>query len=144
MTDFLERTQTESNVEQPATFNNPLTIVLGEGKVAMQCLQTFDGNGIVFGLHGASGEIGSKGESIIGDSLQPNQVFLMCRNEASAKILRDMAERVLNSFTVIDHGEIPQSALQGLEFVPAIHGEQSSGDNCPLIQNSDVSEIEKT
>lgn len=91
-------------VDDRATFENPLTISLGEGKVSCQMVKIEDGVGIVFGL-GVNGEVGSQGESIVGDSLRMNQVLLLCKNERGAEVLAHLAMHVLGAFRQAESSE---------------------------------------
>jgi hypothetical protein len=92
----LEMKQMESaNESVEGTFPNPLVISIGEGKVACQTALTAEGGGIVFQLLDESTDVGSIGDSIVGDALIKNQVFLVCRNRKGAEILRNLAESVL-------------------------------------------------
>jgi hypothetical protein len=105
-------------IENAAAFENPLHIVLGEGKVQLQFAEMESGGaGIVFQLGGRTGDVGEKsGESILGFAPQRGQVVLQCKSHAAAKVLRALAIKVEMSFG------IPES----INHMPVI-GEQNDG-----------------
>lgn len=89
-------------IEDAAAFDNPLHIVLGEGKVQLQFAEMESGGaGIVFQLGGRTGDVGEKSdESILGFAPRKGQVVLQCKSHAAAKVLRALAAQVEMSFGV--------------------------------------------
>ena len=107
-------------IDERATFENPLTISLGEGKVSCQMVKMADGVGIVFGL-GVNGDVGSQGESIVGDTLRKNQVLLICKNERGAEVLAQLSMHVLGMFREAAESSIAEQidgVLAGFQEVP--------------------------
>lgn len=93
MREFVQMLTQESVPEdKPATFENPLVIRFGEGKVSCQTVDSDDGAGIVFGLFGDQGQTGAdSGHSIVDGGLQTNQVLLLCCSLNGAEVLAKLA-----------------------------------------------------
>ncbi len=128
MTEFCDRERDAAESDVVDSFDNPLTIVLGEGKVQLQFAMVEGGQGIVFGLHGETGEIGSQGESILGDKLQRNQVFVKCLNQQAAEALFGVAYQLMQSF----QGDAPQLPSIGLPEFDG--GESEAVQNCTEVK----------
>lgn len=102
MTEFVDREIAAAESDVVDTFENPLKITLGNGTVQLQAMPSREGVCIVFGMHGEQGEIGSHGESILGDDLRKNQVCVVCTNRRSAEALKMAIEQVIGVFDALD------------------------------------------
>lgn len=102
MSEFVDRERESAESESVDTFENPLKIVLGNGTVQLQAMQSTEGVCLVFGLHGERGEVGSFGETILGDELRKNQVCVVCANRRGAEALHQAIKDVIGHFEMIE------------------------------------------
>lgn len=135
MTEFVDKELEAAESEIAVGFDNPLEITLGEGKVQMQHASIGGVNGLLFGMHGESGEIGSEGAVIAGETLKRNQVFVRCLNRQSAEALLQVAQQVLLTFFSED--EFTHLPMVGLPDVDLGDEQQASVE---VVDNRSVYE----
>jgi hypothetical protein len=82
-----------------AIFPNPLEVQLGEGKILCSIFKDADGSsGIRFAYRDDVHEIGESGGADEITEPKEGEVYVRCANLASARVLRDLANEVVQHF----------------------------------------------
>lgn len=91
--------QAERMLGKILALTSPLQIELGEGRVLVTGFTDPDGVGVMFRDSGKTHEIGSlTGEQPGMHSPQPGEVYVKCRNRASALVLMEQVAWVVAQF----------------------------------------------
>jgi len=95
------------------TFQNPLRIDLGAGRVQLQIVQTDSGHGILMQLGGPGASVGDRGGDLWSGEMQPGQVMIHVESLNAARIVRMLGDNLVARFEE-EADEIPDPVISQL------------------------------